>query len=393
MEYPLVKACIDLDAIQKNILNLKQITNKKSKFMAVIKANAYGHGAVQIAKTAIKTGADWLGVARIDEAAHIRRAGITIPILVLGYTHPSQAAMINNLDLVATVYDLEMAKALSSKATFLNSPCKVHLKIDTGMGRVGMIINNNLCNKALPDKTAINKTIKKIEQMIKLPGIDLNGIYTHFSAADHKDQTYTKLQIGAFKSLLDDLKGKKGIDFEICHAANSAGIIEFPESHFDMVRAGIAIYGLYPSLAVDKSKIKLVPAMRLTSIITGVRKVPKGSYISYGMTYKTQKKTILASVPVGYGDGFSRLFSSNCIMLVNGHRAPVVGRICMDQTMIDVGDIPNVKTGDEVVLIGSQENETIGAEELAARINTIHYEIVSGLTSRVKKIYSGSGSG
>ena len=390
MEYPLVKACIDLDAIQKNIHNLKQITDKKSKFMAVVKADAYGHGAVQVAKTAVEAGADWLGLARLNKVAEIRQAGIKVPILVFGYIHPSQAAMINDLDLVATVYDFEMAKALSSKAILLNRPVKVHLKVDTGMGRVGMVIGRN--NKSLADKTARKQVLKEIEKIIKLPGIDFNGIYTHFAAADHKDRTYTDLQIELFASLLDDLKKKK-IEFEICHAANSAGIIEFPESHFDMVRAGISIYGLYPSSEVDKSKVKLAPAMTLTSIVTSVRKVAKGFYVSYGMTHETQKATTLASVPVGYADGFSRRFSSNSFMLVKGHRAPVVGRICMDQTMIDVGNIPNVKTGDEVVLIGSQGNETIGADELAARINTINYEIVSALTFRVKRIYSDSCSG
>ena len=390
MEYPLVKACIDLDAIQKNIHNLKQITDKKSKFMAVVKADAYGHGAVQVAKTAVEAGADWLGLARLNKVAEIRQAGIKVPILVFGYIHPSQAAMINDLDLVATVYDFEMAKALSSKAILLNRPVKVHLKVDTGMGRVGMVIGRN--NKSLADKTARKQVLKEIEKIIKLPGIDFNGIYTHFAAADHKDRTYTDLQIELFASLLDDLKKKK-IEFEICHAANSAGIIEFPESHFDMVRAGISIYGLYPSSEVDKSKVKLAPAMTLTSIVTSVRKVAKGFYVSYGMTHETQKATRLASVPVGYADGFSRRFSSNSFMLVKGHRAPVVGRICMDQTMIDVGNIPNVKTGDEVVLMGSQGNETIGADELAARINTINYEIVSALTFRVKRIYSDSCSG
>ncbi|MDA3788998.1 MAG: alanine racemase [Desulfobacula sp.] len=399
MEYPLVKACIDLDAIHKNIHNLKQITDKKSKFMAVVKADAYGHGAVQVAKTAVEAGADWLGVARLNKVAEIRQAGIKVPILVFGYIHPSQAAMINDLDLVTTVYYFEMARALSSKAKLLNRPVKVHLKVDTGMGRVGMIIaknknlaDKNLANKGLPDKTARKEALKEIEKIIKLPGIDFNGIYTHFAGADHKDRTYTDLQIELFASLLDDLK-KKRIEFEICHAANSAGIIEFPESHFDMVRAGISIYGLYPSSDVDKSKVKLAPAMRLTSIVTSVRKVAKGFYISYGMTHETQKATRLASVPVGYADGFSRRFSSNSFMLVKGHRAPVVGRVCMDQTMIDVGDIPNVKTGDEVVLIGSQGNETIGADELATRINTINYEIVSALTFRVKRIYSDSCSG
>jgi len=381
MEYPLVKACIDLNAIKNNIQNLKRITDKKSKFMAVVKADAYGHGAVRVAQTALQSGADWLGVARLNEACELRKAGIEAPILVFGYIHPSQAVMINDLDLVTTVYGLNMAKALSREAKLLNTSIKVHLKVDTGMGRVGMLI-----------KPVKKQVLKKIQDIVKLPGLDLKGIYTHFAAADSKDRTYTDLQIELFASLLEDLK-KMGIEFETCHAANSAGIIEFPQSHFNMVRAGISIYGLYPSFEVDQSKIKLTPAMTLKSIVTAVREVPKGFYVSYGMTHETQKKTRLASVPIGYADGFSRQFSSNGSMLVKGYRAPVVGRVCMDQTMIDVGDIPDVNPGCEVVLIGSQGSETLGADELANRINTINYEMVSALTARVKKVYSDSGSG
>ncbi|MCD4721264.1 MAG: alanine racemase [Desulfobacula sp.] len=380
MEYPLVKACINLDAIQKNIQNLKQMTDKNSKFMAVVKADGYGHGAVRVAQKALQSGADWLGVARLNEAVELRNAGINAPILVFGYIHPSQAAIIKDLDLVTTVYGLNMAKALSNEAKLLNKPVKVHLKVDTGMGRVGMVI-----------KPAKKQVLKKIQEIVKLPGIALKGIYTHFAAADSKDRTYTDLQIELFASLLEDLK-KNGLELSTCHAANSAGIIEFPRSHFDMVRAGISIYGLYPSCEVDQTKIKLTPAMTLKSIVTAVRDVPKGFYVSYGMTHETQRQTRLASVPIGYADGFSRQFSSNCVMLVKGHRASVVGRVCMDQTMIDVGNIPDVTPGCEVVLIGSQGDETLGADELANRVNTINYEVVSALTARVKKIYSDSGS-
>jgi len=390
MAYPLVKACIDLSAIRDNIRNLKRITNRSSKFMAVVKANAYGHGAVRVAQKALESGAHWLGVARLHEALELRENGIEAPILVFGYIHPSQAARAADLDLIVTVYDFEMASALSQRAKTLDTPVKTHLKIDSGMGRVGMIIH-----KGLSDKTTRKKVLKEIGKIVKLPGIDLKGIYTHFAAADSSDRAYTELQIEVFTSLLEDLK-KMGVEFEICHAANSAGIIEFPESHFDMVRAGISIYGLYPSCEVDQSRVALVPAMTLKSIVTAVRKVPKGFCVSYGMTHKTRQETRLASVPIGYADGFSRGFSSNCFMLVNGCRVPVVGRVCMDQTMIDVGNIP-ITPGDEIVLMGSQGNEIIGADELAKRINTINYEIVSALTSRVKRIYldsdSGSGSG
>ncbi|NOX33546.1 MAG: alanine racemase [Deltaproteobacteria bacterium] len=399
MEYPLVKALINLDAIRKNIRNLKRLINKSCKFMAVVKADAYGHGAVKVAQKALQSGADLLGVARIEEAYELRKAGIGAPILVFGYIHPSNAAMMADLDFTASLYDYAMAEALSREAGFLNKPVKVHLKIDTGMGRVGMIIKKpckDMPTRGPAGNAAQSQVVKEIEKISRLPGIDIKGIYTHFASADSKDRSYTNQQIDMFTSLLDDLK-KAGLEFETCHAANSAAIIEFPGSHFDMVRAGISIYGLYPSFEVDKSKVKLFPAMTLKSIVTGVRKVPRGFCVSYGMTFETQKETCLASVPVGYADGFSRHFSSNAHMLVKGCKAPVAGRVCMDQTMIDVGEIKGVIAGDEVVLIGSQGKEIISADELAIKAGTINYEIVSALTSRVKRIYSDeesfSGSG
>ncbi len=378
MGYHLVKAQINLDAIAKNIQALKHVMQKKSKFMAVVKADGYGHGAVKIAQKALQSGADTLGVARFDEAVEIRQAGITAPLLVFGYIYPAQAVLADELDLSTTIYNYEMAKALSRAAHNQGIKLKVHLKIDTGMGRVGMIINNL--------KVTREKILQDIKKIMSLPGLEPEGIYTHFAAADHRDRTYTILQLDRFDSLVRDLK-KENIEFKICHAANSAGIMEYPDSHYDMVRAGVSLYGLYPSNEVDTSKVKLVPAMTLKSIITSVRKVSPGFKVSYGMTHETKQNTILASVPIGYADGFSRLFSSNGYMLVNGEKAPIVGRVCMDQTIIDVGHISDVQVADEVVLIGRQADQTISADELAKNINTINYEIVSSLTSRVKRIY------
>lgn len=378
MDYDLVKAFIDLNAIQKNIINLKQITNKKSEFMAVVKADAYGHGAVKTAECAVKNKVKWLGTARLNEAVKLRKANIKANILNFGYIHPVQVHIANKLDIILSIYDLEMAEQLSFESKKLSKPIKVHLKIDTGMGRIGMIAGNK-------------KTIQNIIKILKLPRINVKGIYTHFASADHKDKTYAKMQLNTFISLLNDLK-KHSIEFEKKHVANSAAIIDMPESHFDMVRAGIALYGLYPSIHTDRSKIKLYPAMTLKSIITSVKEVPKGFKVSYGMTYETFKKTKLASVPIGYADGFSRLFSSDAnkpaaFVLVNQVKAFIVGRVCMDQIMVDIGHIPNVKIGDEVVLIGCKKNNCISADDLAKRINTINYEVVSSLTNRVKKIY------
>jgi alanine racemase len=379
MEYPLVKACINLDAIARNIACLKNMTGPDVMFMAVVKADAYGHGAVQTACKALETGADWLGVARLDEALELRHAGIDAPVLVFGYIHPGQVTIACDLDIIVSVYDFDMARALSCQAEACGRKLRVHLKIDTGMGRVGVIV---------PDETVFDM----IQHMARLPGIDLEGIYTHFAAADHEDKTYAMMQAERFVSLVEGLEAR-GVFFRVRHAANSAAIMSLPESHFDMVRAGIAMYGLYPGPSMKKSEIELIPAMELKSIISSVKEVPKGFFVSYGMTYETEKPTRLASVPIGYADGFSRLFSSNGYMLVNGCRAPVAGRVCMDQTMLDVGSIPGVAPGDEVVIMGAQKGMIIGADELAARINTINYEIVSGLTSRVKRVYSDSGSG
>ena len=372
MEYSLVKAHINLDAISNNIQVLRNVMKNQTKFMAVVKADAYGHGDVRVAKKALQNGADALGVAHFEEAVKIRQAGITAPVLIFGYIYSGQVAFINELDLTITIYNYDMAKALSRAAYNLGIKINAHLKIDTGMGRVGMIVNK--------------KTICDIQKIIKMPGIKIHGIYTHLASADHKDRTYTMLQLNRFDSLLHDLE-KENIEFKICHAANSAGILKYPDSHYDMVRAGISLYGLAPSNEVDISNTNLVPAMTLKSLITSTRKVPSGFKVSYGMTYETKQETVLASVPIGYAHGFSRLFSSNGYMLVRGEKAPVAGRVCMDQTIIDVGHIPDVKAEDEVVLIGRQKDKIISADELAENINTINYEIVSSLTSRVKRIY------
>jgi alanine racemase len=332
-------------------------------------------------------------VARFHEAIELRESGISAPILVLGYTPPELASQALSHNITLTVYDLESARHLSQAASDMTQPLNVHLKVDTGMGRIGLIIENSpddMAEAGVDKKIAIKaEIIKEIQDIMDLSDLSLSGIYTHFAAADSVDIGYTQLQIQIFDNLLRELK-QNDISFDICHAANSAGIIGFPQAHYDMVRAGISIYGLYPSAEVDYSRVKLFPAMTLKSMITSVRKVSKGFFVSYGMTYETRKPTILATVPIGYADGFSRKFSSISSggnMLVRGQRAPIAGRVCMDQTVLDVGHIPGVSRGDEVIIIGSQNRETLGADELANRIGTINYEIVSALTNRVARIY------
>ncbi|OQY00967.1 MAG: alanine racemase [Desulfobacteraceae bacterium 4572_130] len=381
LKHPLVWAQINIDAITHNIIALKKIINPNSKFMAVVKADAYGHGALKVAPKAIETGACFLGVARFSEGYKLRKSGINAPILIFGFTHPIDAEKLFYFDLTASVYNFEMAEQLSKYACQKKIKIKTHIKIDTGMGRVGM-----LCGLEKGCSLFNEKAVFEVKKILKLKGLDIKGIYTHFATADSIDKSYSQYQINVFTCFLNSLKKEK-IEFEICHAANSAAIINFPESHFDMVRAGISMYGLYTSPSIDRSKVNLKPAMELKSIITSTKKVPKGFKISYDMTYETNKKTIIASVPIGYADGFSRALSSKGFMLVKGIKAPILGRICMDQTIIDVGNIPEIKTGDEVVIMGNQKDKTITADDIAFAANTINYDVVSSLTSRVAKLY------
>ncbi len=373
---PLVRARIDLTAIRHNVCQLKAKCRSQVTFMAVVKADGYGHGAVEVARAALESGAQWLGVARLHEAVELRHAGIMAPILIFGYVPPEQVPKLLALALSTTVYNLEMATALSEAAVSLGKPLNVHVKIDTGMGRVGLISNH-----------ALDETL----QIAKLEGIRIEGVYTHFASADSRsefDQAYTRQQIDRFEQVCATLL-QKGIDPGIRHAANSAGIIEYKRAHLDMVRAGISLYGLYPSGDIDPGSIALMPAMSLEATITSVREVPKGFKVSYGMTYETKKATRLASVPAGYADGYSRLLSSKGEMLVHGKRAPICGRVCMDQTLIDVGHIQGVKPGDTATLIGTQNGESVTADDLARLTRTINYEVVSSLTSRVGRVYSG----
>jgi alanine racemase len=341
--------------------------------MAVVKANGYGHGSVEVARSALDNGAELLGVARIREAVKLRKEGIDAPVLIFGYTPQPLYNKILKYDLTQTVYSLKAAESLSIYASLHKRKIRVHIKIDTGMGRLGI----------LPDSKS---ALRDVESIVRLSGLVVEGIFTHFSMADSYDKTYSNRQFEVFMSFIGKLK-KMGIDFDIRHAANSAGIIEMPKTHLDMVRAGIAMYGLYPSEEINKEKVKLIPAMALKSRIIHLKSVRAGFKVSYGATYETKKPTIIATVPVGYADGFSRLLSSRGFMLVRGERAPIAGRVCMDLTMLDVGGISGVNQEDEVVVIGRQNSSEISADEIAALTGTINYEVVSSLTDRVKRVY------
>jgi len=377
MNPPLVWAEVDLKAIAHNIRELRRITNPKARFMAVVKANAYGHGIIEVARQSLENGAEALGVANIEEGIQIRKAGIDAPVLIFGYTPPAYVKNLIEFALTQTVYSYETSEELSQGANAYGKKIKVHIKVDTGMGRLGIL-------RGIKDNSL--SSLSEVESISRLPMLELEGIYTHFATADKSNRSYAGKQFEIFMDLLNQLR-IAGLEISVTHAANSAAIINMPETHLDMVRAGISIYGLYTSEEVDKSIIKLKPAMELKTKIIHLKKVPAGFKVSYGITHETEKPTIIATVSIGYADGLNRLLSSNGRMLVCGHSAPIVGRICMDLTMLDVGEIPKVGMEEEVVVFGKQGNASISVDEIASTINTINYEVVSTIMERVPRIY------
>ena len=383
-EQSLVYAEINLSAIANNIRELRRITAPAAKVMAVVKANGYGHGAEQVAKAALENGAEALGVARLCEAVALREAGFSVPILIFGYTPPGQADTLIRLDISQTIFSLENAAALSEAAVSKGEKIKVHIKVDTGMGRHGFPTD---CGEIAGSAAGLLRhSIEQVEAVVRFPGLEAEGVMTHFATSDSADKAYAKKQFEIFQDFIHRMK-KRGIEFPVRHAANSGAVIDLPETHLDMVRPGISIYGFYPSEEVDETKLSLTPAMTLKSRVAQVKKVPAGFYMSYGQTHKTRKPTAIATIPAGYADGYSRLLSSRGHMLVRGQRAPIIGRVCMDLTMLDVGHIPDVAPDDEVVLIGRQGKKTIHADQIAKMLDTINYEVVSSISARVARIY------
>ncbi|OPY58017.1 MAG: Alanine racemase [Pelotomaculum sp. PtaU1.Bin035] len=367
-----VWAEIDLGAIAHNVREIRRVTAPSAKVLAVVKANGYGHGAVEVSRAALANGTDWLGVARVSEGAALREAGITAPVLVLSYIPPEQCGEVVRYQLSQAVYTLDMATALAEAAAREGTRAKVHVKVDTGMGRIGWV--------AGPDVS------QEILKLARIPNLEIEGIFTHFADADSVDKRYTKIQFERFLDIAEALR-KGGLDIRLKHAANSSALIEMPETHLDLVRAGIIVYGLSPFNKVEQRKVKLQPAMSLKAKVAYIKKVPAGYKVSYGCTYTTRKPTVIVTLPLGYADGYSRLLSSKGEVLLHGLRAPVVGRVCMDQFMVDAGHIPGVKIGDEAVLIGRQGNEEISADEMAEKLDTINYEVVCMVSYRVPKVY------
>jgi alanine racemase len=347
--------------------------------LAAVKANAYGHGLVQVARQAVASGVHMLGVARTDEGIELRKSGIDAPILLFGYTSPDAVEDLMTYDLIPTVFSYATADAMSTAALKAGKRLTVHVKVDTGMGRIGLL-------PADRHTAGGPGAVPEIERIVRLKGLIPEGIYTHFAAADTRDKTSARTQFERFKETLSELAGK-GITFPLRHTANSGAVIDMPETHLDMVRPGIAVYGLYPSDEVDKARIRLEPAMTLKARIAQVKAVPAGFQVSYGSTYTTPRPTVIATVPVGYADGYRRALSSRGIMLAGGRRVPVIGRVCMDLAMLDVGSVPDIQAEDEVVILGAQGSERISADEIAGWLDTINYEIVSTVMARVPRVY------
>ena len=364
---------INLSAIE---FNLQQIKDKvaPAKIMAVVKANAYGHGALEVSRKVLETGASYLGVALLEEGVELRSQGIQAPILVFGGFFPDEAEEFLQHGLEVTLYNEENLFALTAAAQKLNQKAKVHIKVDTGLGRVGV---------------PWQKATSFVKRVWKTPEIEVIGLYTHLATADERDKTFANLQLTRFRSVIEQL-GKEGINIPIKHAANSGAILDLPDSYFDMVRPGIIIYGYYPSLETSES-LPLRPAMRLKSTILHVKEVSAGTSVSYGREFITPRTTRIVTIPVGYADGYNRLLSNRGEVIIRGKKYPVVGRVCMDQIMVDVGEDVDVEVGDEVVLWGQQGDVEISVYDLCRKLQTIPNEVCCWVSSRVPRVYENSG--
>ncbi len=368
---------IDLDAITHNVGEIRRKIGPHAEIMAVVKADGYGHGVLETAKTILEAGASRLAVSMLDEALQLRQLGVVAPILVLGHSNPRRASEIIKNGITQTVYGIDLAQSLSAAAIQEKMPANIHIKIDTGMSRIGL----------QPGYAAV----KDIVAISRLPGIVLEGLFTHFSSADEENPEPTHGQFELFESILDEL-GRIGVYVPIRHAANSAAVLAFPGTVLDMVRPGIILYGLLPAKRMCRDDVQLRPAMSLKAYIIHVKEVQKGTSVSYGRKWTAERTSRIATLPIGYADGYSRSFGNHAKVLVNGQFAPVVGTVCMDQCMIDVTDITGeVHVGDVAVLFGTQNDGRIAVEELADIAGTIAYEIVCLIGKRIPRVYMKNG--
>jgi len=361
---------IDLSAIRHNVGIICSLVSPKTSIMAIVKANAYGHGARKVSAAAISAGASSLGVAIPEEGAELREDGFKVPIFVIGLILPDQASLIVQHDLIATVSTIESARAISEAAGRKGRKAQIMVKIDTGMGRVGI----------RPELT-----IDFIEQLQSMPNLIIKGIFTHFATADSQDKTYAYKQLNTLRSVLKQLEIKK-ICLKWISMANSAAILNLPQSYYNLVRPGIILYGLSPFRDIQHP-LGFRPAMQFKTKIVYLKEVAAGTKVGYGSTYITPNKTYLATLPVGYADGYSRQLSNKASVLIGGRRYPVVGQVCMDQIMVDLGTNTEAKIGDEVVLFGRQKDSEISVNELAELAGTINYEMVCAVSPRVPRVY------
>ncbi|MBQ8231220.1 MAG: alanine racemase [Lachnospiraceae bacterium] len=373
-EFQRVYAQVDLDAITENIVNINGNTNPHTKLLAVIKTDGYGHGSVPIARCLEKF--DFMygyAVATVEEAVILRKAGISLPILILGYTFPYSYEELIREDIRPAVFRNDMLRELSKAAEKAGKTAKVHIKIDTGMSRIGIS----------PDDAGLNF----VKEAMETPGIEIEGIFTHFARADETDKSSALKQLEVFQSFIGRIEKELGLIIPVKHCSNSAGIVEMPQANMDLVRPGIILYGLRPSDEVSREIISLRPALSLHSHVVYVKDIFPGQSVSYGGTFTALHKMRIATIPVGYGDGYPRMLSGKGYVLIHGKKAPILGRVCMDQFMVDVTDITGVKEGDSVTLIGTDGEETITAELLGELSGRFNYELVCDLGRRIPRVY------
>ena len=362
---------VDLRAIRRNLCHIREKAGEGIKVMAVIKADGYGHGAVEVGQS-ICEAVDYFGVATIEEAVELRQAGISVPVLVLGYTSPFQYPLNIRYDVEQTIYTMEMARGISEEAGRKGKTARVHIALDTGMTRIGVS----------PDE----RGLAFVQEVQALPYLEITGLFSHFACADMEDKTYSEQQMERFDHFVDLLEEHQ-IHIPTKHLCNSAGIMEFDHHRFDMVRAGIILYGLYPSDEVNQGVLPLTPAMSWKSHVVNIMEPELHRGISYGATYVTDRPCRIATVSIGYADGYPRSLSNKGWMLIRGKKAPIVGRVCMDQTMVDITDIPDVQMEDVVTLIGTDGKERISVEDMADLAGSFNYEFVCDVGQRVKRVY------
>ncbi|MFL0247226.1 alanine racemase [Candidatus Clostridium stratigraminis] len=370
-----VWAEVDLDKLAHNMREIRRLSKSKD-IIAIIKADGYGHGALDIAPTLLENGATRIAVAVLSEAIELRRGGIEQSIMILGFTPPSLIDMLIRYDIEQTVFSYDFAKEISLMAQRKNKIARIHIALDTGMGRIGFLPNDD--------------SAEEVYKISKLPNIIIEGLFSHFSSADEENKEYTTYQFNNYNKFYEKLI-QKGIKINVRHIANSAAIIDFPESHLEAVRPGIILYGYYPSNEVDKNNIDLKPVMSLKTNVVHIKTLPAGEYISYGRKFKTNRESVIATLPVGYADGYTRLLYNKAKVIINGSFAPVIGRICMDQCMVDITEIGNVNVGDEVTLMGEQDNLKFTADNIAELIGTINYEVTCMISKRVPRVYMKAG--